>query len=198
MSASDVLGALREEIRQEVMQEVKANILAALGEGKPAKAAVKTPGKKRGRPAAVKGDAPHGKVFDGPGRGRKQCPNCQKYVPARSEDCTNCFFNFAQGRVLPHKDAEGQEIAAPAMKKTTKAKKAAPAEASVGDDAVEKLVTKLLKKAGDAGISTVDLMQGVVTALKTEPNKGLTKQITAAVKKLGQLTEQKTWKTKAA
>lgn len=33
-------------------------------------------------------------VFDTGGRGRKQCPECEKFVGARASDCPNCDFNF--------------------------------------------------------------------------------------------------------
>lgn len=34
------------------------------------------------------------KELDGPGRGRKQCPNCKAYVGVRTQDCV-CGHNFA-------------------------------------------------------------------------------------------------------
>lgn len=35
-------------------------------------------------------------VFDGPGRGRKQCPNCKQYVGARISMC-KCAYKFTKG-----------------------------------------------------------------------------------------------------
>lgn len=59
-----------------------------------------------------------GKVFDGPGRGRKQCPSCEIYIGVRSKNCPSCDHSFERRRqvaVKPKDEAKG-----PTVKRTRK------------------------------------------------------------------------------
>lgn len=38
-----------------------------------------------------------GKYWEESGKGRKYCPSCHKYIPARSQECPVCDMQFVQG-----------------------------------------------------------------------------------------------------
>lgn len=37
------------------------------------------------------------KIYDGPGKARKECPGCKKYIHARSNLCPGCEYEFKAG-----------------------------------------------------------------------------------------------------
>lgn len=47
-------------------------------------------------------ETPSVKFFDGPGRGRKQCPSCEKYVGVRTKNCS-CGHSFLRKKTAPVK-----------------------------------------------------------------------------------------------
>jgi len=46
-------------------------------------------------------EKPPAKIFDGPGRGRKQCVSCQIYIGVRSRTCPKCSHSFERKNPAP-------------------------------------------------------------------------------------------------
>jgi hypothetical protein len=44
--------------------------------------------------SAIKAEPVAVKNFEGPGRGRKQCPSCEIYIGVRSKECPGCNHSF--------------------------------------------------------------------------------------------------------
>lgn len=186
VSAVELLESVKAEGKAEGRTEAIGEVIEMLQQIDGQKAKKETRGRKPGSTnkakAAKAGGPPSGEVYAGASRGRKQCPNCEKYVAARSGDCPNCGFSFSLGKVVAYKDAEGNAIVMPFAKKAAKAK-AAKAVPAIDEFKVLRVVKKQLKT--DGGISGEDLTKAVCESLKTTPCATLTAAIKSALKTSG-------------
>ena len=225
LSTQDLVESMRQDARREILAGL-APVVGALAAEMAAAGipldgsfkALKSGGRKPGRPAVVKGGAPHGEVYTEGGRGRTECPNCHAIIAARGDNCPNCFYNKTQGKVLPYQDAEGQPIVAPFYKKGGKGAKAAAATpagtkqtrnnkaptdfgSKLNDTDLDKSTKKILAHAKPGGILFKDVMVKVVKehGLTGEPGRGFTMRLMQSMKRTGiQNKADKTWSKKAA
>lgn len=163
------LDEMRAELRRELLAEFAgmplAEVAAAISAGGVVRA---KPGRKPGTASSASASSglPHGEVYSEGGKGRKQCPNCQKYLAARGSDCANCGYNFQAGKVLTHENWTAPYYAKGGKKKPNGSVPAADVDAQ----AVEKSAIKHLKKAQADGITVQSLISAVSQELDKAPS----------------------------
>lgn len=189
-SFDKLLQEVRDEAKAEALKEV-AGMLGDLVAKLTGKVAVR--GRPAGSGAAKKADGiPTGAVWDESGKGRKECPNCKKFVAARGGDCPHCGYNFAQAKVVAYPDHT-----MPFFAGKGKGKGKAKAAVADTDAAVQKAALKQLKKSMPAGITVKDLVGNVASELDMKPSE-VTAGVKATINAHGQKGENSVITLKAA
>lgn len=83
-------------------------------------------------------------ISDTPGRGRKHCPSCNKYVGVRSRNCPNCQFAFVSGATAPTKPPTKKFLNPPTTPKISVPEK--PVETKSHVDRVNYLRDELIRE----------------------------------------------------